>query len=867
MEEEVENQHGLPFGRQGGPEDSVYAVQRLSDDLEDQIALTSRLSVKHVVEVVKKFDDYKRWLVAEIGFEGMLNLPLLGKLDLKMSAWVMRKAKVKTRTIVIDKDRVIMFTPEDFHKNFGVPCGNRAVRGRDGEIKTAAVEFMKQTIGMNASPAHNLKVAEDFLCREISEESSKIEKDCFQISFVIFVMGYVLSPGTKYEHMTIDFWGALANPELISQFNWCEYAVDNLMAGVMKLQSEYHNKAQTVHLTGCHLFFQIFVLDNIDLGIFNMEHSVFPRVQCFQQKKLNQMIIMARCTQRGMITYVPGALRPPDSVCYIRVTASSPVYRDSRLMESSSKHPVSRMFVTPNIQELKGGSHDSTAAKNFFSNPMSATRSIGPSDFSKHLREICKDDPVLEELSLMLKQHNAKCTLSTTLLRNQLQHDMLCFAEKMVAFVKDRCRCCAEKGLSKCITINNDGEDGTSRRRVFEGARKLDMSDDEGPSDARDEENQHRTKRVCMEQSASKGGVAHWEDEDDAHVYNNPVMEKQSITENKMFADRIVVYAQTIAEMVKSLYDNDDVEESNVVLFNSVDAKLPRRKYAMSASFCADPWTQGCLPQPPPIPLTNKFNEWIEGDKDFDLTSVWFLHTVPRILRVNAVCVEQQLVGSNALDHEVATLVLRRFHQLDTGVGGVSRYMLWREVLEPDFATHALAGEKVMYLKSVQRMLACAIHDIMACRMFFAPVVLDQGWAAYMWDMMRKEIHVLDPLCCQVAGVAQCHIMHEEAVSQIHGALFSCLNEYFAKWHCTSEKWKRKFPKITNDIFSRDESGICMMHAIRNYNGVKMMCPLTKTNIVSFRKVVAFEVFRLRDEHGDLVADNVLRAAFDEPEE
>ncbi|KAI4990943.1 hypothetical protein ZWY2020_039314 [Hordeum vulgare] len=244
---------------EGGRQDStVYCdgVQQASEDPEDQTALTSRLSVKHVVEVMQKFDDYKRWLVSEIGFEGMLNLPRSGKIDLRMSAWIMRKVKVKSRTIVIDKERVLLFALEDFHKIFGVPCGNRVVRGRDGEIKNTTIEFMKQTIGMNASPAHNLKVAENFITRDISEESSKIEKDCFQISFVIFVMGYVLSPGTKHEYMTIDFWGALANAELISQFNWCEYAVDNLMSAVMKVQTEYNNKAGTIHMSGCHLFFQ-----------------------------------------------------------------------------------------------------------------------------------------------------------------------------------------------------------------------------------------------------------------------------------------------------------------------------------------------------------------------------------------------------------------------------------------------------------------------------------------------------------------------------------------------------------------------------------------------------------------------------------
>ena len=37
-------------------------------------------------------------------------------------------------------------------------------------------------------------------------------------------------------------------------------------------------------------------------------------------------------------------------------------------------------------------------------------------------------------------------------------------------------------------------------------------------------------------------------------------------------------------------------------------------------------------------------------------------------------------------------------------------------------------------------------------------------------------------------------------------------------------------------------------------------------NIASFRKLVAFEVFRLLDEHGQFIVESVLRAAFDEPE-
>ena len=65
---------------------------------------------------------------------------------------------------------------------------------------------------------------------------------------------------------------------------------------------------------------------------------------------------------------------------------------------------------------------------------------------------------------------------------------------------------------------------------------------------------------------------------------------------------------------------------------------------------------------------------------------MWIEHKTPRMLRVNAVCVQQQLIGGHPLDHEVAVLAIRRFNQLDVGAHAVNQYMLWREVLEPDFS-------------------------------------------------------------------------------------------------------------------------------------------------------------------------------------
>jgi hypothetical protein len=221
---------------------------------------TSRLSVKHVFDLVDGFDDYKKWLVNEIGFGGLLKLPMLQKLNLKFSAWTMNMVDVDSRAICISETKSIRFWVEDFHKVFGVPCGNRDVKGRDGDISQDSIDFLKASLGMNKAGAHSVRAAEEFLGRHIHEGSSKIEKDCFQIAFVIFSMGHLLAPSTKYDYCQIDFWGALASTENISQFNWCEYALQCVLDGVTRLKKDMMKRNTTINLSGCHIFLPVFFL-------------------------------------------------------------------------------------------------------------------------------------------------------------------------------------------------------------------------------------------------------------------------------------------------------------------------------------------------------------------------------------------------------------------------------------------------------------------------------------------------------------------------------------------------------------------------------------------------------------------------------
>lgn len=77
------------------------------------------------------------------------------------------------------------------------------------------------------------------------------------MAFVVFVMGSLFAPCTKYDHSTIDYWAAIKDAANISLFNWCKYSFNFLLEAVCKLKLETDANITPNHLSGCHLFFQV----------------------------------------------------------------------------------------------------------------------------------------------------------------------------------------------------------------------------------------------------------------------------------------------------------------------------------------------------------------------------------------------------------------------------------------------------------------------------------------------------------------------------------------------------------------------------------------------------------------------------------
>ncbi|XP_044338620.1 uncharacterized protein [Triticum aestivum] len=418
---------------------------------------TSRISVKHAVCVIRKFDDYKKWLVEQIGFGGMLKLPALQKLSLKSSAWIMSRVSVSRREIKLRDNKVLIFFAEDVHKVFGIPCGHRSVKGRDASINPEAVQFIKTTLQMNRTGVHSLKAAEDFLMRDINENSSKLEKDCFQIAFVIFVMGHVLVPSTKHNYTTIDFWGAVASTESIDQFNWCEYVLQHLLDAVTKLKKDMLANNLSTNLTGCHLFFQVFLIDNLDLGVCNKSHNVLPRIADFDPESFRRMLTMAVDPIKGTTSYSHANLRDASSVCYTRqkFPHSAPSFATtSRLSRRRGTPAAGHTRSTPPLLCGNAGRQANLSGRT------PTDGAPGALDFARYLREKYPH-LVQDELTMILKQHNAMAlmhlnqasnSIQQALLqaKNGLQMDMYKFSDKVVNSVTRRCVCCRARGFTEC---------------------------------------------------------------------------------------------------------------------------------------------------------------------------------------------------------------------------------------------------------------------------------------------------------------------------------------------------------------------------------------------------------------------------------
>ncbi|KAE8806590.1 hypothetical protein D1007_17198 [Hordeum vulgare] len=111
--------------------------------------ITSRLSLLKVGAVISKFSDFKKELVRETGFDGLLHIKSWQKINLKYSAYLMDRVDVENSIINLESQGMLELTDNQVHYVFGIPIGEHTILSEGVEPSDACVEFTRVAAGIS----------------------------------------------------------------------------------------------------------------------------------------------------------------------------------------------------------------------------------------------------------------------------------------------------------------------------------------------------------------------------------------------------------------------------------------------------------------------------------------------------------------------------------------------------------------------------------------------------------------------------------------------------------------------------------------------------------------------------------------------
>uniref|UniRef100_A0A8I6YBD5 Uncharacterized protein n=1 Tax=Hordeum vulgare subsp. vulgare TaxID=112509 RepID=A0A8I6YBD5_HORVV len=118
----------------------------------------------------------------------------------------MHRVDVENNIINLESQGMLELTD-----NQGIPFGEHTIGPEGVDPSEPCVQFTRVAIGISDKGTHSLKASEEYLNRDITVDSRKIDKDYFKIAFVTFVVGHALAPSAKHDYIKIDFWSALSD--------------------------------------------------------------------------------------------------------------------------------------------------------------------------------------------------------------------------------------------------------------------------------------------------------------------------------------------------------------------------------------------------------------------------------------------------------------------------------------------------------------------------------------------------------------------------------------------------------------------------------------------------------------------------------
>ena len=145
-----------PHGRSVGGGSVTPSSPNSSDDEASSFAnITNRCSPKSVFSLVSKMSEFKKEIVRQTGFGGILDIPCISKLNLKLSVWLLSKLDIDESCLVFDESRRIYVHEDDVGIVLGIPSGDIDVSSTS--VSEEQMDLLRASIGLVGSNPRSIK--------------------------------------------------------------------------------------------------------------------------------------------------------------------------------------------------------------------------------------------------------------------------------------------------------------------------------------------------------------------------------------------------------------------------------------------------------------------------------------------------------------------------------------------------------------------------------------------------------------------------------------------------------------------------------------------------------------------------------------
>ncbi|XP_037462716.1 uncharacterized protein LOC119334214 [Triticum dicoccoides] len=400
---------------------------------------------------MSEFCDGKRKAVTEIGFGGVLRMPMNGNANLRHTVSLLSRVDLNSRSLPIGKDVRVQMSPEHIERLIGTPSRGRRVCGLDPDTPEERTDFVRLAMGSQRFCNDGLKAAELVVRRDWDGSVTAERVDEFKVAFVVWIVGRFLAPSAKRgDHGCSDFWGSLYNADEIREYNWSAYFLAHIMDAAARVQSDIRNKraTTTMLITGCPLLLQLY---DLYLGPLSKPHLVSPSVKYYDSETLvNKMI---------------GADKPPKISAQGEPSfkACGPRRREeSCSMTKDPGQPSSSHVLRPGQGAPKPPHVQVTNQVPPILHPYNAN------DFCEFLKERYPD-VIDSELVGHLKFHNARCILHASIFKNSIITENMKLAAKILDTQTQRQRKQQAPARSRVLEdyfTASDSETETEKKRA-----------------------------------------------------------------------------------------------------------------------------------------------------------------------------------------------------------------------------------------------------------------------------------------------------------------------------------------------------------------------------------------------------------------